>query len=202
MSKHWFLPKDPDLLGLLCEQAAITVDGMHALVAWAAGEAAAAEHVREYEHQADDKKRQLWRELRDAFSPPIDAEDLFSLSSDLDEVLNAAKNLVRELEVMQLTPDTPTHEMSLLLAKATQYLADAFTRLGKQERDATECADAAIKSTRRVEHVYRSAMSALLQVDDLSEVTAQREAYRRLSRIGDHIHTVAERVWYTVMKEA
>jgi uncharacterized protein len=177
------------------------VDGMHALVAWAAGEPAAGDHVREYEHQADDKKRELWRELRDAFSPPIDAEDLFSLSSDLDEVLNAAKNLVRELEVMELTPDTATHEMTLLLAEATQNLADAFARLGNQEGDATECADAAIKNARRVEHVYRSAMSALLQVDDLRGVMAQREVYRRLSRIGDHIHSVAERVWYAVMKE-
>lgn len=201
MSKHWFLPKTPDLLGLLCEQSAITVEGMQALVAWAAGEPAAGDHVREYEHQADDKKRQLWRELRDAFSPPIDAEDLFSLSSDLDEVLNAAKNLVREFEVMELTPDTATHEMTLLLADATQYLADAFARLGKQEGDATECADAAIKSTRRIEHVYRSAMSALLQVHDLREVMARREVYRRLSRIGDHVHNVAERVWYAVMKE-
>ncbi|HEX2401754.1 MAG TPA: DUF47 family protein, partial [Mycobacterium sp.] len=157
MSKHWFLPKNPDLLGLLCEQSAITVDGMHALVAWAAGEPAAGDHVREYEHDADDKKRQLWRELRDAFSPPIDAEDLFSLSSDLDEVLNAAKNLVREVEVMKLTQDTATHEMTLLLAEATQHVADAFARLGTQEGDATESADAAIKSTRRVEHVYRSA---------------------------------------------
>jgi uncharacterized protein Yka (UPF0111/DUF47 family) len=174
---------------------------MEALAAWAAGEPAAGAHVREYEHQADDKKRQLWRELRDAFSPPIDAEDLFSLSSDLDEVLNAAKNLVRELEVMELAPDTATHEMTLLLAEATQYLADAFARFGKEEGDATECADAAIKRTRRVEHVYRSAMSALLQVDDLREVMAQREVYRRLSRIGDHIHTVAERIWYAVMKE-
>jgi uncharacterized protein Yka (UPF0111/DUF47 family) len=202
LSKHWFLPKNPDLLGLLCEQSAITVDGMHALVAWAAGEPAAGDHVREYEHDADDKKRQLWRELRDAFSPPIDAEDLFSLSSDLDEVLNAAKNLVREVEVMKLTQDTATHEMTLLLAEATQHVADAFARLGTQEGDATESADAAIKSTRRVEHVYRSAMSALLQVDDLREVMARREVYRRLSRIGDHIHAVAERVWYAVMKEA
>ena len=202
MSKHWFLPKDPDLLGLLCEQAAITVDGMHALVAWASGEPTAADDVRQYEHQADDKKRELWRELRDAFSPPIDAEDLFSLSSDLDEVLNAAKNLVRELEVMKLTPDGPTHEMTLLLAEATQHLADAFVRLGKDEGDATECADAAIKSARRVEHVYRSAMSTLLGVDDLRDVMGRREVYRRLSRMGDHIHAVADRIWYAVMKEA
>jgi uncharacterized protein Yka (UPF0111/DUF47 family) len=201
LNKHWFLPKNPDLLGLLCDQSAITVDGMRALVAWAAGEPTAGDDVRAYEHRADDKKRQLWRELRDAFSPPIDAEDLYSLSSDLDEVLNASKNLVREFEVMELTPDTATHEMALLLAEATQHLADAFARLGKQEGDATECADAAIKSTRRVEHVYRSAMSTLLEVDDLRKVMGRREAYRRLSRIGDHIHAVAERVWYAVMKE-
>ncbi len=201
MSNHWFLPKNPDLLGLLCEQSAITVEGMHSLAAWAAGERAAGDHVREYEHQADDKKRQLWRELREAFSPPIDAEDLYSLSSDLDEVLNAAKNLVGELEVMELAPDTATHEMTLLLAEATQHLADAFARLGKQEGDATQCADAAIKSTRRVEHLYRSAMSTLLQIDDLREVMGRREVYRRLSRIGDHIHNVADRVWYAVMKE-
>ena len=92
--------------------------------------------------------------------------------------------------------------MTLLLAEATQHLADAFVRLGKDERDATECADAAIKSARRVEHVYRSAMSALLGVDDLREVMGRREVYRRLSRMGDHIHAVADRIWYAVMKEA
>jgi uncharacterized protein Yka (UPF0111/DUF47 family) len=201
MTKHWFLPKNPDLLGLLGEQSTITVDGMHALVAWAAGEPGAGENVRAFEHQADDKKRELWRELRDAFSPPIDAEDLYSLSSDLDEVLNASKNLVRELEVMELAPDAATHDMARLLAEATESLGAAFARLGQAEGDATECADAAIKSTRRVEHVYRSAMSTLLDVDDLREVMGRREVYRRLSRIGDHIHAVAERVWYAVMKE-
>jgi uncharacterized protein Yka (UPF0111/DUF47 family) len=201
VSKHWFLPKHPDLIGLLAEQSAITVEGMRALVAWAAGAAGAGDEVRTCEHRADDKKRQLWLELRDAFSPPIDAEDLYSLSSDLDEVLNASKNLVREFDVMELEPDAATHEMTVLLAEATQHLADAFARLGTQEGDATECADAAVKGARRVEHVYRSAMSTLLEVDDLREVMGRREAYRRLARIGDHIHATADRVWYAVMKE-
>lgn len=201
MSKHWFLPDNPDLLGLLAEQAAITVDGMQALVAWAAGEPGAGDRVRADEHQADDKKRELWGELRDAFSPPIDAEDLFALSSDLDEVLNGAKDLVREVELMGLTPDAQTHEIAVLLADASQHLADAFARLGANEGDATECADAAIKSARRIEHVYRAAMSTLLEVDDLREVMGRREVYHRLSRLGDHTLTVAERVWYAVMKE-
>jgi hypothetical protein len=200
-TKHWFLPEDRDLLGMLREQAAITGEGMEALVAWAAGDRAAADTVRACEHRADDAKRALWRALRDAFSPPIDAEDLFTLSADLDDVLNGAKDLVREMEVTGMAPDAPTHEMATLLADAVGHLADAFASFGA-EGDPTERADAAIKSQRRVERSYREAMSALLEVSELREVIGRREAYRRLSRIGDIVHRVAERVWYAVVKEA
>lgn len=199
--KHWFLPDSPDLLGMLRSQAAITVEAMDALVAWSGGDAEAAVAVRDCEHRADETKRQLWIALRDAFSPPLDAEDLYSLSADLDEVLNSAKDLTREMEVMGLSPDAPTHEMATFLADGVRQLADAFGRL-HGDGDATERADAAIKSQRRVEHTYRAAMSALLEVADLREVMGRREAYRRLSRIADHVHIVAERIWYTVVKEA
>ena len=200
-AKRWFLPDSPDLLGMLRTQAAITVEAMDALVAWSGGDAAAAVTVRDCEHRADETKRQLWMALRDAFSPPLDAEDLYSLSADLDEVLNSAKDLTREMEVMGLSPDPPTHEMVTLLAEGVRHLADAFERL-RGDGDATELADAAIKSQRQVEHAYRVAMSALLEVADLREVMGRREAYRRLSRLADHIHSVAERIWYTVVKEA
>ena len=86
--KHWLLPRNPDLLGMLRDQTAVTADATAALVAWAAETRPAAEQVRDCEHRADRTKRALWRELRQAFSPPLDAEDLFTLSADLDEVLN------------------------------------------------------------------------------------------------------------------
>jgi uncharacterized protein Yka (UPF0111/DUF47 family) len=200
-TRRWFLPDNPDLLAMLRDQAAITVEAMDALVAWSKGDPTAAQTVRDCEHRADTAKRELWRTLRDAFSPPLDAEDLYTLSADLDEVLNAAKDLVREMEVMDMQPDPPTHEMVTFLADGVGHLADAFRRLGSDE-DATESADAAIKSQRGVERAYRPAMSALLQNTDLGEVMARREIYRRLSRIGDLVHTVAERVWYAVVKEA
>jgi hypothetical protein len=202
-ARHWFLPGDPGLEELLREQVAITIEGMAAVTAWTEGDAASGQVVRDCEHRADDKKRELWRALREAFSPPIDAEDLYSLSADLDEVLNAAKNLVREVEVMGLEPDTPMHDMALLLASAVGHLADAIARLGRAgSGDATDDADAAIKDARRVERVYRNAMSALLAQEDLRVVTARRELYRRMSRIADRIHAVADRVWYAVVKEA
>ena len=200
-AKRWFLPESPDLLGMLREQASITIEAMDALIAWSSGDANAAAAVRECEHRADETKRQLWRALRDAFAPPLDAEDLYTLSADLDEVLNAAKDLTREMELMDMAPDAATHEMVVLLAEAVRNLAGAFDGLAG-DGDATALADAAIKGQRRVEHSYRSAMSALLQVADLREVMGRREEYRRLSRIGDLVHTVAERVWYAVVKES
>ena len=116
-------------------------------------------------------------------------------------MLNAAKDVVRELEVLSLQPDAATHEMAVLLADAVGHLADAFARLASHDGDATECADAAIKSRRRVERAYRAAMSALLAVDDIREVTSRRELYRRLLHVGELVHAVADRVWYAVVKE-
>jgi uncharacterized protein Yka (UPF0111/DUF47 family) len=127
-ASRWFLPDNPDLLSMLRDQAAITVEGMNALVAWTNGDLAAADAVRACEHRADDAKRALWRRLRDSFSPPLDAEDLYSLSADLDEVLNAAKDLVREMEVMEVQPDAPIQAMVTCLADGVGRLADAFAR--------------------------------------------------------------------------
>jgi len=200
-TRRWFLPDNPDLLGMLRAQCAITVEAMGSLVAWSAGDPDGADRVRACEHRADEAKRELWLALRESFSPPIDPEDLFTLSADLDEVLNASKDLVREMEVMDMQPDQPVHEMVVEIAGAVGHLADAFDQLDAHG-DATEHADAAIKSRRGIEHAYRRAMSALLQVEDLHEVIGRREVYRRLSRIGDLVYAVAERVWYAVVKES
>ena len=72
---------------------------------------------------------------------------------------------------------------------------------GGGRRAATEAANEAAKSQSRLEQVYRRAMSALVTVEDLREVAAKRELYRRLARISDDLREVAERVWYSVLKE-
>ena len=78
----------------------------------------------------------------------------------------------------------------------------AIGRLGREGDLASEAADAAIKCDRQLEHVYRVAMAALLEIDDLREVTARRELYRRCSRMGETVVDVAERIQYAVVKES
>ena len=45
-------------------------------------------------------------------------------------------------------------------------------------------------------------MAKLLTVEDLHEVMARRELYRRGARIADAVVDVAERILYAVVKEA
>jgi uncharacterized protein Yka (UPF0111/DUF47 family) len=200
--KHWFLPETPDVLGMLRRQTEITIEAMDAFVAWANGDAGAADSVREHEHRADACKRELREALTVALTTALDPEDLFELSRSLDQVLNGVKNTVREAEVMRYEPDPAMGEMAHELAEGTGHLAEAFAALaGKRTDAATEAADAAVKSQRHVEHVYRRAMSALIEVDDLRVVAARRELYRRLARASDELVEVAERVWYSVLKQ-
>jgi uncharacterized protein Yka (UPF0111/DUF47 family) len=205
-----FLPDTPDVLGMLVMQAEVTVEGMAALVRWTDGDPDASDAVRDAEHRADEFKRLLRLALRTSFLTPLDAEDLYSLSERLDAALNQAKDAVREAEVMGLEPNGSEHDMAGYLAEGATHLLDAFRSLAGAEsgprsasvpREATDCADAAVKAQRRLERVYRASMSALIDEEDLREVMGRRELYRRLSRVGDTIVEVAERVWYAAVKE-
>jgi len=211
---RWFLPHDPDVLGKLRSQMVVTVDGMAAFATWAAGEAEVADQVRELEHAADDAKRAVRVALRDAFVTPISPEDIFILSQLLDKVLTASKDVVRESEVMDMPPDAPMAEMARRLHEGTEHLARAFDAIAAKgdtdgHRTATEAADDATKSARRMEKIYRRAMSDLLEMEtqdapgsaDLREVMGRRELYRRLSRIAGTMADVADRVWYAAVKE-
>jgi uncharacterized protein Yka (UPF0111/DUF47 family) len=205
-TRSWFLPESPDVLAILCQQAAVTSGGMQALLDWATGEPGAAERLRDCEHQADDVKRELRQALTVAFTTPIDAEDLYVMSERLDAVLNGAKDAVRESEVMAIPPDEAVAAMATLLAEGARHLAAAFERLdpdrrGKGGASATKAADAAVKSQRRLERVYREAASALLKVHDLREVMGRRELYRRFSRMSEILIQAADRVWYATVKE-
>jgi uncharacterized protein Yka (UPF0111/DUF47 family) len=207
---RWFLPDTPDVLGMLCAQASVTVVGMEALARWAAGDADAADEVRKAEHEADAHKRELRLALRASLLTPLDAEDIYALSERMDAAMNQAKDAVREAEVMAMAPRRAEHEMAELLAEGTRLLAQAFVGLthkstttgsGPVPQLATDCADAAVKSQRRVERAYRASMSALIDEEDLRELTGRREIYRRLARVGDTLVEVAERVWYAAVKE-
>ena len=198
---RWFLPETPDVLGLLRRQVAVTIEGVEAFVAWAAGDSVAADAVREVERRGDAAKRELLTALRVAFVTPLEPEDLFTLSRGIDWILNYVRDLVTEAEIMSCSPDPGLAEMAGLLAEAVQHIDDAIRLLESDQRGATEAADAASDAERRLEATYYRGMAKLLEVEDRQQRIARRELYRRCSRIGEVVIDVSERIIYAVVKE-
>jgi uncharacterized protein Yka (UPF0111/DUF47 family) len=198
---RWFLPQSADVLALLCGQSEVTVRGLESFARWAAGDPAEGDVVRAAEHEADERKRELVAAVRESFTTPIEPEDLFELSSGLDDVINRAKNTVREAEALSMTPNAPMAEMCRQLAAGVRHLSSAFAVLGRDPETANSEAAAAIKEQRNLERCYRAAMPSLIEHGDLREIAARQELYRRLSQISDSIVAVADRVMYATVKE-
>jgi uncharacterized protein Yka (UPF0111/DUF47 family) len=199
---HYLLPEVPDVLGLLRRQLAVTIAGLDAFAAWAAGDMAAPQRVREAEETGDAAKRELLRALRAAFITPLGPEDVFALSGGVDRILKHATDIIRESEAMACSPDDGIAEMAARLVDAMRHVDTAIARLGAQKGDPTEAADAAIESERSLERTYFDGMAALLEVTDMRERISRRELYRRCFGIGETVIDVADRVVYAVVKES
>ncbi|MGH9548738.1 MAG: DUF47 domain-containing protein, partial [Terriglobales bacterium] len=92
-----------DFYALLKHQADKTLEGMEALEEWIAkGAEERCQRVRDLENEADDLKMLIERSLVDAFVTPFDREDIYDLSIRLDEVINCAKSIVREMEALDV----------------------------------------------------------------------------------------------------
>ena len=201
--RPWFLPEVPDVLAMLDQQASMSVEYLTTLVAWAAGQPGAGERLRDTEVRCGRCKRALWRALRVAFSTPLDPEDLYSLSFLLDEVLNAGRDLVRDVEVLGLgTADAPGVEMATIVRDSVECLGRAFAAMTTDPDRATELADEARRSVRRCEDVYRVAMRPVLATGDLRHTWATAERYRRFLELAHRVVRVSDRVWYAVVKES
>jgi uncharacterized protein Yka (UPF0111/DUF47 family) len=202
MPHHWFLPDTPDVLGLLRAQVAITIEGLDAFAAWAGGDAAAADAVRDAEHRGDVAKRELVDALRAAFVTPLEPEDLFALSRGIDRILSSSREVIAEADVLAVGPDGEVAEMAQLIGRGVRWLDQAIAQLGAEGGRVTAAADEAIATEKALDQVYYRGMAALLEADERSARIAGRELYRRCARIGDLVVEVAERVIYAVVKQS
>jgi hypothetical protein len=128
--RRWFLPAPSNVVGLLVAQGRVTVEGMEAFERWADGQPGTVDLVRELEHRADDARKAVQREVRTAFVSEVSPENAFDLSQRLDEIINAAKNLAREADVLDMPPDPPIREMAHLAAEGVRSLVRAIGKLG------------------------------------------------------------------------
>lgn len=181
-------PSAPDFYSLLASQAQQVEHTVNLLVDFMESpEAAIAKQIKKDEHTADTLKVENIHTLNEAFSTPIDREDIYRAIMALDEVVNYCKTTVNEMDILGVKPDIYTHEMAVCLAEGVRALTAGYHKLGKAPLEAATDADIARKAERRVEKIYRKALAALFQGDDYLNMLKRREIYRHLSNAADRM---------------
>lgn len=201
--RRLLLPAAPDVLALLVAQGEITAAGLDAFAAWSRGEGhEAAKALRAARDEGYSARRELLQALQAALSTPVDQEDLYTLSERVDRVLNEARNVLREAEVLGWKPDDHAGLMGAQLADGTRAIADSLKLLQKDPEAAGRLSDTASDAVHHVERDYRQAMAELLKINDLRAVLAGQELYRRYLHVAEAIVQVTDRLWYIVLRGA
>ncbi len=194
-------PKMPNFFALLTEQCEHVAHTTGLLVEFMeSGEAATGDQIRQDEHTADHIKIRKLHTLNEAFSTPIDREDLYRAIIDLDEVVNYCKSTVSEMSVLCLAPDKHCLEMAMHIKLGTDALALGFAHLAREPAVAAADADTARKAERKVEKAYRRAIADLFQGDDYINMFKRREIYRHLSNAADRMANCANTLHDIVVK--
>lgn len=194
-------PKTPDFFRLLAEESAQVVHTVGMLVGFM--ETADPELgllIRQDEHYADTIKVRNVHILNEAFSTPIDREDIYRAIMDLDDVVNYCKSTVHEMSTLELKPDEHMAEMARMLKEGVDALAAGFAKLGVDPETAAADADIARKAERRVEKLYRKALTDLFQGEDYINMFKRREIYRHLSNAADRMAHCANTLHDIVVK--
>jgi len=196
-----FFPATPDFFAMLAEQSSQVEHTVNLLVRFMdTGDAAVGERIREDEHAADKVKVRNIHTLNEAFSTPMDREDIYRAIVTLDEVVNYCKDAVSEMHALGLDPDGITLEMAVLLHEGVVALKEGFALLGKTPADAAIYADAARKAERKVEKLYRRALAQLFTGDDYIHMFKRREIYRHLTNSAERMSACANTLHDIVVK--
>jgi predicted phosphate transport protein (TIGR00153 family) len=197
-----FKPVDTAFYTLLTAQAAHLVDGA-ALLAELLDDgndrADLAERMREAEHQADETTHEIVRRVNSTFVTPFDREDIYALSSSLDDVMDfmeEAVDLVVLYEVETL-PDGVADQIEVL-QRCAELTADSMPRL-QSMRDLEEywieinrLENSGDRSFRRILARLFSGQYEALEVMKLKDIVESLEhaidAFEKVANIIEQIH--------------
>ena len=194
-------PKMPDFFALIteqCQHVALTTGRLVEFME--TGDSVVGQCIRQDEHEADRVKIRNLHTLNEAFSTPIDREDIYRAIIDLDEIVNYCKTTVSEMEVLGLAPDKHCLEMAMHIKLGSDALVQGYARLARDPTAAAADADTARKAERRVEKNYRRAIAELFVGDDYIHMFKRREIYRHLSNAADRMANCANTLHDIVVK--
>ena len=164
---------------------------------------AIADRMREVEHAGDEATHAIYRQLNSSFITPFDREDIYTLASRLDDVMDsmeAAVDLVTLYQIDEL-PSGVTGQVDVLV-RAADLTAEAMPRL-RSMKDLTEYWIEVNRLENQADQIYRKLLAHLFSGEyDALTVMKLREVVENLEEAADGFEHVANTIETIAVKES
>ena len=180
-----FFPREYDFESMLAVQSDWTVAGVKTFVAWLGTHPLSNPHELErLENEVDTMRHDMEDKLIQSFSTPFDRQDIYSISRQMDYILNFAKETAKEMYAFGVQTDPTILVMANHLLNGTECISRGIKKLNS-DKDAVEQEIRHARDTyNTMEEIYISGMAELLSTNDAMYALRTREIYHHLRDAG------------------
>ena len=202
---RFLVPKADHFYAFLERQAAVAHEGAVALATFVEGNGAAVrDAVQVFEHQGDRIVHELEEALARTFVTPLDREDLHSLSTTIDDILDLTNGAARSCTLFAVErPSEAMVKLMAILVRCTEVLKAVMPKL--RDNSYAEIMDD-VKGIKLLEkegdQIYRNALSALFRdpAIDAKELLREKGVLEHLENAIDSCEDAAERLTNLAVK--
>jgi predicted phosphate transport protein (TIGR00153 family) len=174
----------------ICQAANLLVEGASS---GNARLASAAHQIKAIEEQADTVIHEIFTKLNSSFITPLDPEDIHSLSSHLDDVIDGMEDSVHRMLAYRIDPLPSTVlELCRILQSCGTALQQAFSALAKDQPLMSHCIEIN-RLEEAADQLGRNAVADLFQNEkDPIRIMKLKEIYEFLEQTTDYCEDVAD----------
>ena len=171
---------------LLIRQAQFIRDAVEALCAFCEHPTQEkGDFVKVKEKEADDIRRELVDDINRTFITPIDRDDLYRLSTSIDDLADYAWTTVKEARIYDITPDDHLLAMARTLLQMADGLLVCMQKLEKDHAGVAVEATKVKKLENALNVQFHQSIAELFEADDIKKILKYREIYNHMNHAAD-----------------
>ena len=201
-----FIPKEEKFFEMFISMAQNAHEGSRLLTEMMGTEADLpnlAESIKSLEHKGDRMTHDLITKLNRTFVVPIDREDIYRLSSCIDDVMDLIESVARRMVLFKVgKPSEPAVRLAQLLHRGTAEVVAALSELKNGMKVVEHCIEIN-RLEDEADHVYHLVLGELFETEkDPIALIKWKEIYETLETSVDKCEDVANVIESIVVKNA
>jgi uncharacterized protein Yka (UPF0111/DUF47 family) len=191
----------PDFYKLLIQQATSIRDTVCALCTYCDNPTVEnGDFVKTKERESDQVHYMLEDAINSTFITPIDRDDLFRLSTAVDDLADYAWTTVRDLRIYDIQPDKNLTEMANILLEMAEGLLSCMQNLATNHAFVAAEAKQVKKLENRMNEKHHASIAELFASEDIKKILKYREIYSHMNHASDKGDICADLLQNIVVK--